>query len=1358
MIVFLSVDLVNDLLSPVNAIDVQVIGMRIFILWYQILGENVTPECTDVFTHLVPDVGQLHDSLKARNSKIGNQIPVVSDANTHRGLRNVLYHHRADPIASITTSPQSKDENCGLACLNCTSSSVKYSRVENDLHANGMEKNFAFLRYLLRFSVTEVDKIQWTNTTFDKRHMCFWFLFEQLKRYYFPVIFPKISAKYSIYDDGLLPSIMSNPSDYSPIPDAFTLSVDRILMYQEETVRWLTDFLYTGPRALMTRMCSVSSASDLRNLTGNEPGSVKNPQSSEGSTSGIDMSSQSEIQRSGVGGQDRRTIVSAATDSPVSASFVEPSILQQNPQASSNLPSVQRQQSRNSAAFTNILPIMEIRQTVPGYFAEHVILAPTRSMLLEPVLPNIPEFCLEYSPRMVSRVRDILFNSRANVNCIHAVLYHASLLPLDRYKALLCLVLVYRTWMVEKPVFMKGSSEKRASLKGVQHQNSGNSSNLKDMRRRRDLCFSSALPSRSLSKPNDKTTTSSLSQHSEVGGCTQRTYQTMFTNLAHIFLYTCPPAREEDLDLTDKIQKVMVDFVGQQITLCTLILDTIVQPLTQLNALNTESWEKLLFTLMHIISEVMSKIYQTDNFDSHWVSNDKLLGKMFQTLNTSCIYATLAAPIPSTTWDKFLSIYSRLPDCPALFREWKKAMDFLTRQLGKIVFGVDLTHLPDESKTNRGRRGFGKAGMTSQPFGAPRLITLKEKRFSDDSKAVSCPTNSLDSRIPDKPRVDTLDSPGSNEPNSRVDFSLTVGSDEADGVSSDGGAEYLSATDGVEVRNSFDCDSSDIDFYIQKKEVLSIDTRGTDSTVKEEDEGVALPPLGSNNESTKSINHHVECTPSDNPASGYVSENDNLLPPPPPFSTNGTDNEPPYEKHRKVCFLYRCPVSFLFTGYLLQLHRQHKQHHKVILRGDRGRNAAAGFLTRRGQSVDFSSLDSYESSSFIPTEVSQMIRLTENDVSNATLKRVSDSEIYMVSDSTLTRITNQEDSSQSTTIAKPLQEYIRGNSVLAGGKELGWNTDSAVVCWRRFLGLLGDFSQISNPYVIAEVLNYLDSLTNSLLAIDAYQALVVTKSGAIKSPSNRPPLNYLIPVYLKVLQLPNEYVEAKKIAICILRKTLIPQHDLELSGEMLSQFYRILHILLTDKSCNFAGEVIRSDCGRLFSYSLPGSGLLVLDFIQAADEILGSSAIQNEALRARAMSVIVSLLSFQNHFGSFKALDPTTRDIKVKDTEDIIPLLVSRLFRGVVAETSERARQVALSGLLTLCYTNFRRISTSRFFSAEKTTLLRNCLVTLLRCARISNRAVALTAISMLQALTECSDMVFDVNPTYPLLIIQVIG
>lgn len=35
-------------------------------------------------------------------------------------------------------------------------------------------------------------------------------------------------------------------------------------------------------------------------------------------------------------------------------------------------------------------------------------------------------------------------------------------------------------------------------------------------------------------------------------------------------------------------------------------------------------------------------------------------------------------------------------------------MDFLTRQLGKIVFDVDLANIPDETKTKRGRRALGE--------------------------------------------------------------------------------------------------------------------------------------------------------------------------------------------------------------------------------------------------------------------------------------------------------------------------------------------------------------------------------------------------------------------------------------------------------------------------------------------------------------------------------------------------------------------------------------------------------------------------------------------------------------------------
>ena len=107
--------------------------------------------------------------------------------------------------------------------------------------------------------------------------------------------------------------------------------------------------------------------------------------------------------------------------------------------------------------------------------------------------------------------------------------------------------------------------------------------------------------------------------------------------------------------------------------------------------------------------------------------------------------------------------------------------------------------------------------------------------------------------------------------------------------------------------------------------------------------------------------------------------------------------------------------------------------------------------------------------------------------------------------------------SQASTLKKPAPEYAKEISVLAGGNEMGWNIDSAVVCWRRFLGLLGDFSHLTNPVVMVEVFTYLDSLTDALLAIDAYQPLELAEKGVVRPPTTRSPIDYLVPVYLKVL-------------------------------------------------------------------------------------------------------------------------------------------------------------------------------------------------------------------------------------------------
>ncbi len=114
---------------------------------------------------------------------------------------------------------------------------------------------------------------------------------------------------------------MPNLSQYSPALDGFPIPGARLAVYQEEVVRWLSEFLYTGPRAQLSNLryvdaslaldyfintvlsipLSYNSASQIYPSTGDlrsfvqEEGAVngRNHHSSEGSTSGIDLGSQS---------------------------------------------------------------------------------------------------------------------------------------------------------------------------------------------------------------------------------------------------------------------------------------------------------------------------------------------------------------------------------------------------------------------------------------------------------------------------------------------------------------------------------------------------------------------------------------------------------------------------------------------------------------------------------------------------------------------------------------------------------------------------------------------------------------------------------------------------------------------------------------------------------------------------------------------------------------------------------------------------------------------------------------------------------------------------------------------------------
>ncbi|VDN27258.1 unnamed protein product [Dibothriocephalus latus] len=78
--------------------------------------------------------------------------------------------------------------------------------------------------------------------------------------------------------------------------------------------------------------------------------------------------------------------------------------------------------------------------------------------------------------------------------------------------------------------------------------------------------------------------------HKAVGGCLQSTFKSMIVNLSHVFLRSCPPARDVLLCLVEGEVEVRVNFLRQQIHLCRNILEKVMQAMTLQRGLRTDSW------------------------------------------------------------------------------------------------------------------------------------------------------------------------------------------------------------------------------------------------------------------------------------------------------------------------------------------------------------------------------------------------------------------------------------------------------------------------------------------------------------------------------------------------------------------------------------------------------------------------------------------------------------------------------------------------------------------------------------------------------------------------------------------------
>ncbi|KAL2743909.1 ral GTPase-activating protein subunit alpha-1 isoform X1 [Vespula maculifrons] len=257
-------------------------------------------------------------------------------------------------------------------------------------------------------------------------------------------------------------------------------------------------------------------------------------------------------------------------------------------------------------------------------------------------------------------------------------------------------------------------------------------------------------------------------------------------------------------------------------------------------------------------------------------------------------------------------------------------------------------------------------------------------------------------------------------------------------------------------------------------------------------------------------------------------------------------------------------------------------------------------------------------------------------------------------------------------------------SVMAGGGVRGWLPDVAVVLWRRMLSALGDVNNIQDPILHGQVMDYLVQLTQTLIKIRLNQGVSGDNQVTPPAPELIPPLTVIAPWCFKAIQLPAQYEVGKLAAYRLICLLTVQPLDINLPKQHLNLFYRAVHNGIASNDSKVLHVLVKYTGPRLFSLNLPGSSLLILDYIHAANVILSSQDV--EAPRTEAVSIIGSLLSLPATIAKLPVLQPNGSDILTIVCPDAKEHVVNILLRSCRREPTGIARCLALSSIAMFAY------------------------------------------------------------------------
>ncbi|XP_025103645.1 ral GTPase-activating protein subunit alpha-1-like isoform X4 [Pomacea canaliculata] len=891
-------------------------------------------------------------------------------------------------------------------------------------------------------------------------------------------------------------------------------------------------------------------------------------------------------------------------------------------------------------------------------------------------------------------VRSVLYSSRENVNIVHECFRQALLFSFKHTAAIRKVVIVYKEWFQhadQRPVFMLEPGESTVGL---------------EPREMADCLHNSLSDIMEEEGPSsdDSPSASALSLH-QLGMMTDhqryrrnRSYLGAVAELADI-------GSDRGQDIRAGLQRILQVFITNaanifllttadatslqdQVDLCKRVLN-IYRHVVMNTQMNQRTWEQMLKVLLCITSGVLKSEPPKER---HRTLGGRLAQPIFQTLIVTWIKANLNVPISVELWDEFLAVLSSLTSWIELIREWSKTMETLTRVLARQVYGLDLQDLPLErlseqkEKRRRGKESTKMKSATDKSFS--RGWSRSDGQMANTLRGSTNSAPAPETSSLERGRFKSDGAGGSRvRPDLTKQRSLSGEPSPSHSRCGSNAAEML-------VRSSSEGNITDPRDLIEK-------LRGA-SFISESNSNATAEPEADNTMLTA-------CDVLDSqPAQ-----------PQPLVSLSGASQAVEDQEVTAITAVCTAELAAMPCDHIL-----HHQHHPALYQSSRQSRSPSPTSMHSAQS---------KSGSRTPSPTSELI--SDAQPKDSPTPDRDSLHIDMVA------------SNQDTTMNR--DSFLEMKSVMAGGNLPGWTPDVAVVLWQRMLGILGDVNKIEDPEIHATVFDYLCDLQDTLFRISDNQGVTPDNMSTPPPSELIPPTHIFASWLFECLQLSDKFKKGKLLAYQLICQMMLRPHEVLPSRPLLARFYNVLHIGLISNDQDVPNALV-SNCGpRFFSMLLPGSFMLIPDFISAAGTII-SALDYKKPPRAEAVSILGTLLSFPNHYGNMVVLEPKTLTTTTLLADELKDLIVDMLLKAGKREPAGLARCVAVSSIGIFLY---GELTHGTHHPKMKEAI--NVLLGALMCI---NKKVAKIASDMLMLLCDHTERLLQYHPHMPKKITEAIA